>query len=66
MKKELCQLCVNYTYDYDHYAWYTKNTEDYKNKCLKNDFSWSISRPAPSESKNSAYSTYQYLQNFQI
>ena len=43
-----------------------KNTEDYKNKCLQNDFSWSISRPAPRENKAFGYSTYQYLQNLNI
>ena len=37
MKKELCQLCVKYSYDYKHYAWYTKNTEDYKTgRCITN------------------------------
>jgi len=37
MKKELCQLCVSYSNDYKHYAWYTKNTEDYKTgRCITN------------------------------
>jgi len=43
-----------------------KDTEDYKNKCLQNDFSWSVSRPSPKDNKTSVNSTYQYLQNLNI
>jgi len=43
-----------------------KNTQDYKEKCEKNNFSWSVSRPSPKESKSFSYGTYQYLQNLNI
>lgn len=43
-----------------------KNTEDYKQKCRDNNFSWSVTRPSPRESKTFGFSTYQYLQNLNI